>query len=96
MYRVDRPSAALTWTATRSPAELTDTTCAPEGSAMCSEKAAPDGAAPGEALDMRREISDATTMKPTTISRPITTTSTFSQSGAEEACGEEGGAKKTS
>jgi hypothetical protein len=31
---------------------------------------------------MRRAISDATTMKPTTISRPITTTSTFSQRGA--------------
>ena len=98
MYRVDRPSAALTWTATRSPAGLTEMTWAPDGRAMRSEKAAapPDGAAPGEALDMRRAISDATTMKPTTISRPITTTSTFSQSGAEEACGEEGGAKKTS
>jgi hypothetical protein len=45
---------------------------------------------------MRRAISDATTMKPTTISRPITTTSTFNQSGADEACGEDGGAKKTS
>ena len=96
IYKVDRPSAALTSTATRSPAELTDTTWAPEGRAIRSEKVAPDGAAPVEGLDMRREISDATTMKPTTISRPITTTSTFSQSGAEEACGEEGGAKKTS
>ena len=62
---------------------------------MRSAKAAPDGAGPEEALDMRRAISDATTMKPTTISRPITTTSTFSQSGAE-ACEEDGGAKKTS
>ena len=44
---------------------------------------------------MRRAISAATTMKPTTISRPITTTSTFSQSGAE-ACEEDGDAKKTS
>ena len=96
MYRVDRPSAALTCTATRSPAGLTETTWAPECRAMRSEKAAPDGAGPGEALDMRRAISDATTMKPTTISRPITTTSTFSQSGAEEACGEDGGTKKTS
>lgn len=95
MYRVDRPSAALTWTARRSPAEPTDTTCAPEGRAIRSEKAAPDGAAAEEGLDMRRLISAATTMKPTTISRPITTTSTFNQSGAE-ACGEEGGAKKTS
>ena len=50
---------------------------------MRSAKAAPDGAGREEALDMRRAISDATTMKPTTISRPITTTSTFSQSGAE-------------
>ena len=58
-------------------------------------KVAPDGAGPEEALDMRRAISDATTMKPTTISRPITTTSTFSQSGAE-ACEEDGDAKKTS
>ena len=59
---------------------------------MCWAKAAPDGAGLEEAVDMRRAISDATTMKPTTISRPITTTSTFSQSGAE-ACEEEGGAK---
>ena len=34
-------------------------------------------------VDMRRAISAATTTKPTTISRPITMTSTFSQSGAE-------------
>jgi hypothetical protein len=31
---------------------------------------------------MRRAISAAITMKPATISRPITTTRTFSQSGA--------------
>ena len=63
---------------------------------MCWAKVVPpDGAALEEALDMRRAISAATTMKPTTISRPITTTSTFSQSGAE-ACEEDGGAKKTS
>jgi hypothetical protein len=31
---------------------------------------------------MRRAISAATTMKPATISRPITMTSTFNQSGA--------------
>ena len=61
---------------------------------MCWAKAAPDGAGLEEALDMRRAISDATTMKPTTISRPITTTSTFRQSGA--ACEEDGDAKKTS
>ena len=59
---------------------------------MCWAKAAPDGAGREEAVDMRRAISDATTMKPTTISRPITTTSTFNQSGAE-ACEEDGGAK---
>ena len=46
-------------------------------------------------VDMRRAISAAMTMKPATISRPITMTSTFSQSGAE-ACEEDGGAKKTS
>ena len=62
---------------------------------MCSAKAALDGAGREEALDMRRAISDATTMKPTTINRPITTTSTFNQSGAE-ACEEDGDAKKTS
>ena len=47
---------------------------------------------------MRRAISDATTMKPATISRPITITRIFSQSGAE-ACGSggagEGDAKET-
>jgi hypothetical protein len=32
---------------------------------------------------MRRAISAATTMKPTTIIRPMTITRTFSQSGAE-------------
>ena len=53
---------------------------------------------------MRRAISAATTMKPTTISRPITMTRTFSHSGAptwaeaaweEGAWEEEGGAKLT-
>jgi hypothetical protein len=43
---------------------------------------------------MRRAISAAITMKPTMISRPITTTSTFSQSGAE-AWEEDGGGKTT-
>ena len=42
------------------------------------------GEAVVEALDMRRAISDATTTKPTTIIRPMTMTSTFSQSGAED------------
>jgi len=81
IYRVERPSTALTWTAIRSPAALTETTCAPEGSAMFRVKA-PVGAAGAEALDMRRAISAAITTKPATISRPITITSTFSQSGA--------------
>ena len=62
------------------------------------------GGAALEALDMRRAISAATTMKPTTISRPITMTRTFSHSGAptwaeaaweEGAWEEEGGAKLT-
>ena len=81
MYRVERPSTALTWTTVRSPAALTETTCAPDGSAMFLAKA-PVGAAGAEALDMRRAISAAITTKPATISRPITITSTFSQSGA--------------
>jgi len=58
-------------------------TWAPEGSAMrCANAvlAAGERAPPG--LDMRRAISAATTTKPATISRPITITSTFSQSGA--------------
>ena len=43
IYRVDRPSAALTWTATRSPAGLTETTWAPEGSAVLALARAHDG-----------------------------------------------------
>ena len=55
------------------------------------------GEAEVEALDMRRAISAATTTKPATISRPMTMTSTLSQSGAEAwgiGAGE-GDAKKT-
>ena len=88
----------------RSPTGSTDTTCAPEGSVMRSANEAPvadrveaAGDAEVEPLDMRRAISAATTMKPTTINRPMTITRTFSQSGAEGWEGEAGAgdAKKT-
>jgi len=40
------------------------------------------GERPALGVDMRRAISAAMTTKPATISRPITMTSTFNQSGA--------------
>ena len=62
---------------------------------MRSVKPVAAGERPVLGVDMRRAISAAMTTKPATISRPITTTSTFNQSGAE-ACEEDGDAKKTS
>jgi hypothetical protein len=50
---------------------------------MRSLKVADAGGRPALGVDMRRAISAAMTTKPATISRPITMTSTFSQSGAE-------------
>ena len=41
------------------------------------------GERPALGVEMRRAISATATTKPTTISRPIPITSTFSQSGAE-------------
>ena len=82
---IGRGGAALgsTWTTSRSPSGVMETTRAPEGRAMRSAKAAAPEAGGRAALgvDMRRAISAATTMKPITISTPITITSTFSQSG---------------
>lgn len=71
----------------RSAAVATETTWAPDGRVICLANAAPleveaAGEPEVEALDMRRAISAATTMKPTTIRRPMTMTSTLSQSGA--------------
>src|SRR5262249_7931358 len=70
-----------TCTTRRSPAVVMETTRAPDGRAMRCVKV-PVGALAALGLDMRRAISDAMTMKPATISRPITITSTFSHIGA--------------